>query len=445
MGLVQQASKLAKTTEEDRNRYVDFLRALAITAVVTGHWLVIDIQLQDGVPEGINALTEASWTHWGTWLFQVIPLFFLVGGYANAVSWRRHEENGDGWASWLSRRSLRLLWPTAIFVAVGLMVVPIAALTDLPEDVLSQAGWAVTIILWFLAVYLGVAVLTPLTIRAHDAWGLWFVAGLCALVAANDAIRFVGGIEVFSYLNYALVWILFHQIGYAWKDGLLPDAAPSFGLAALFAATLVALVVWGPYPVSMVGVPGSEIQNTGPPSLALLFLGLAQIGVAMSLRQPAKRMLQAPRVWAAVVGGNLVAMSVFLWHVVPVAVLAAILSAVGTTLPGETGSLPWLLLRPVWILLLAVLLVPLVLLVGKVERPPNSLESWIQDHGRLSLPMGLVGVGLASAGLARLTLEGFWAGGPALIPVFGALAFFGGALLAIGSGGDSPKGEATGT
>lgn len=61
-----------------------------MAAVVVGHWLVIDLRLVDGLPTGVKVLAESSWTNWGTWVFQVIPLFFLVGGYANSVSWRAH-------------------------------------------------------------------------------------------------------------------------------------------------------------------------------------------------------------------------------------------------------------------------------------------------------------------------------------------------------------------
>jgi len=35
-----QAKVLAEGTASDRNRYVDFLRAVSILAVITGHWLV---------------------------------------------------------------------------------------------------------------------------------------------------------------------------------------------------------------------------------------------------------------------------------------------------------------------------------------------------------------------------------------------------------------------
>ena len=34
------AKSLAAKTPDDRNRYVDFLRAISILMVITGHWLV---------------------------------------------------------------------------------------------------------------------------------------------------------------------------------------------------------------------------------------------------------------------------------------------------------------------------------------------------------------------------------------------------------------------
>lgn len=441
MGLVQQASEAASRTQEDRNRYADFLRVLAIAAVVAGHWLIIDVQLVDGLPTGVSALEEATWIHWGTWVFQVIPIFFLVGGYANAVSWRAHFDRGEDWASWLRRRSLRLLWPTTFFVAAGLILTPMAASLGAPEPILAQAGWVVAIILWFLAMYLAIAALTPLTIKAHDRWGWSFIIAMICLVVVADTARFLTETEAAALINYPLVWGIFHQIGYAWQQHSLPSLPATTGLTAATGLALLLVVLWGPYPVSMVGVPGAEIQNTGPPTLALLLLGLTQIGVLMALRFALTSWLQRPRPWAVVVGGNLVVMSVFLWHVVPVVILGAIFAGFGFTLPGEAGSMTWLAFRPLWIVMLTVLTVPVILMVRIGEQPPQMLQSAVRRQGRArsTLALGLVGIALASTGLARLTVEGFWVGPPTMIPVWGGLAFFVGAVLTIGSAALAPR------
>jgi fucose 4-O-acetylase-like acetyltransferase len=435
MGIFQQASELAQEAGPERNRYADFLRVVAIIAVVVGHWLVMDVRLEDGLPTGVNALEESTWIHWGTWAFQVIPLFFMVGGFANAVSWRAHRD-GD-WASWLRRRAVRLLWPTALFVAAGLILTILATLADPPRAVLSQATWAVAIILWFLAVYLVVAALTPLSIAAHDRWGWGFLVLLVILVVVADGVRFIAGNEVPAYANYALVWGTFHQIGFMWSDDQLPSARSLWAISLTSFVILFALVVWGPYPVSMVGVPGAEVQNTGPPTLALLLVGFVQIGVALALRSVIAPWLEGDsRLWTVVVIGNIAIMSIFLWHVVPVPVLAWILSMLGFSPQWAPGTSEWLAFQTAWVFALAVLLVPLVMVVQRFERPPDRLDELASrpgDNG-IGLAAGLVGTGVAAAGLARLTIEGFWVGGPTVIPIWGALAFFGGSALAIGSG-----------
>jgi len=40
MSIWQQAADMAQKTPPERNRYVDLLRALSISAVVLGHWLM---------------------------------------------------------------------------------------------------------------------------------------------------------------------------------------------------------------------------------------------------------------------------------------------------------------------------------------------------------------------------------------------------------------------
>ena len=78
----------AARTPADRERLADLLRAVAICLVVVGHWLAISVTYQDGRLSGRNALTDLAWAHPVTWLFQVMPVFFVVGGYANSASLR---------------------------------------------------------------------------------------------------------------------------------------------------------------------------------------------------------------------------------------------------------------------------------------------------------------------------------------------------------------------
>ena len=105
----QRAQALAEKTPTRRNRSVDFLRAASITVVVTGHWLMAAAWLDGDIIRMGDMLEFAPWTQWLTWSFQVMPLFFMVGGYSNGVSWQSARRKGLGYHLWLSTRLQRLL------------------------------------------------------------------------------------------------------------------------------------------------------------------------------------------------------------------------------------------------------------------------------------------------------------------------------------------------
>ena len=86
MGIWSQAAALATQTPDDRNRYVDFLRALSILFVISGHWLIATAYYDNGTLVPGDMLAIEPWTRWLTWLFQVMPIFFIVGGFSIASS-----------------------------------------------------------------------------------------------------------------------------------------------------------------------------------------------------------------------------------------------------------------------------------------------------------------------------------------------------------------------
>jgi uncharacterized membrane protein len=84
----RKARELAQMTPPERNRWVDFLRAVSILAMVCGHWLMAGVYVDAaGALQRGDLLSVSQWAHWLTWAFQVMPVFFLVGGYSNGVSW----------------------------------------------------------------------------------------------------------------------------------------------------------------------------------------------------------------------------------------------------------------------------------------------------------------------------------------------------------------------
>lgn len=140
---------LVAATPASRDRHADLVRLFAISAVVLGHWLAVVIVLRDGRLVGQNALALLPWAHWATWVFQVMPLFFLVGGYANAASWRSRRERGWNGAFWVRSRALRLLRPTTLFVAVVTVGAFVARVLGVDPRLVDAAAWAAGIALWF--------------------------------------------------------------------------------------------------------------------------------------------------------------------------------------------------------------------------------------------------------------------------------------------------------
>jgi hypothetical protein len=413
---------LADHTPESRNRYVDFLRALSILAVVTGHWLMAAPHLENGVPELSHLLDVSPWSQWLTWVFQVMPVFFFVGGFSNCVSWESARRKGQPYAEWLDGRLRRLLGPVLPLLIVWALMAAVARSQGVGPGMIRVGSRVALVPVWFLAVYILVIVVVPLSHGAWRRWGLGSIVApvLCAVVV--DVAFFAAGLRALGWANYLLVWLAVHQLGYAWYDRRLAGprvALPLFGLGLV---TLVALVTLGPYPLSLVGVPSDEISNTLPPKLPLLALAAAQIGLLLSLETLARRWLERRVPWACTVLVNGMIMTIFLWHSTVMMLLVGLAFwklPVVVSLAPASGA--WWAARPAWILVHALLSVPFLLIFSRFERPrigdQRALPGWMQ----------LAGGGLACWGLALLALDGVGGEGwlglrwiPLILPILGA-------------------------
>jgi peptidoglycan/LPS O-acetylase OafA/YrhL len=114
--------KLAAGTPASRDRYVDFLRAFSILVVVFGHWFIALIWREGGEIGVHNAIgvTRGLWL--ATWLFQVMPVFFFVGGFSNLKTYEAMRARGESLSDFFRVRFERLLQPTAVFVVIWLAI-----------------------------------------------------------------------------------------------------------------------------------------------------------------------------------------------------------------------------------------------------------------------------------------------------------------------------------
>ena len=230
------------------------------------------------------------------------------------------------------------------------------------------------------------------------------MAALCAAALLVDLARFAGGLGVLGNLNFALVWLALHQVGFAWRDGLLTKPV-ALGLLGVGVVGLALSITVGPYPVSMVGLPGDEISNMSPPTVALLSQGLALCGAAALTRGPMARVLARPRAWRAVVTAGAFAMTAFLWHLTALLVTLLGARALGIGLP-EVGSATWWWTRPVWFVVLAVPTSLLVAVFVRFDRGPRSASGLAAGQPRWIDRAAIAGVVVTVFGILMVSIVG---------------------------------------
>ena len=437
--------QLAERTPAARERYVDLLRALAITMVVLGHWGITVIGYdRAGRPTGHSALGDLPWAWPLTWVAQVMPVFFLVGGYANAASLAARRSRGGDATGWLIDRSARLVRPTTALLVVLAVGAAVARLRGADPTEIRTVVWFATIPLWFLVAYLVVVPLTPPMYALHRRFGLVVPLVLVGLVALGDLGRIFGPAGLATG-NYLFGWLAVHQVGFAWYDTRFPDTPPRRRLplsrragAVLVAVGLTALVLLtlvGPYPVAMLNVPGERLDNAAPPSLALLAVATAQLGLILLLRGPAERWLHRPRPWQAVIAVNAVILTVFLWHLTAAVLLTGLLDALGLLPTPRVGSSAWWAWRVPWLLALAVMLAALVAVFGPIEartrRPgrtgADGRERKPSGHTPLATALVVAGYAGVVAGLLLNSLTRKAAPEPLGLPAPALVAYLAGA------------------
>ncbi len=417
------------TARPVRNLAVDFYRVSGVVLIVLGHWLAGSVTYHDGSFGRQNPLVDQPWTQWLTWPLQAVPTFFLVAGYAGAVSWtHRRDTDGVSRQTWLRHRLARVLGPTAVYVALVSVVVVVLGVYGVAGSVLEYAGWAVAMHLWFLAVYLVVVSLTPIAIAAQRRWGLLVPAVLTVGVVAVDAAIIGGHLRYLGSVNYLLCWGALYQLGIAWHGGLLAGRRPM--LLAAGSATALALLIWlGPYPVSMIGVPGQTVDNTTPPTVALVAFGCAQAGLVVTVAPALNRALHAAPVQRVLSVANTNVMALYLWHMIPVVIVAIIGYPNGLLPQPIEGTTDWWLARLEWVVILGLVTASEMVLLWwgrRVFAAPLPMLG-IPLAERWAEPVMLAGAGMAAYGLAFLAADGFAPDGH--YPWVVALIFAAGALL----------------
>lgn len=431
MQIWSQASEMAAKTPPERNRYVDFLRSVSILIVIVGHWLIATTYYADGTLTSGHLLKSQPQTQWLTWLFQVMPIFFIVGGYANGVSLESARRKGIGYAGWLAARLNRLVIPLLVLLTAWAGIATILHLFGARPGVIEYASKAALIPTWFLAIYIMVVILAPSMYNLWQRLGFasfWLFVVVAVLV---DIVFFAADIRWPGWSNYFWVWLAVHQLGFAWRDDRMGSPARLIAYSAAGLLALSLLIFVGPYPLAMVGSPDPGLSNTLPPKITLLALGVFQFGLLLSLQTPMRRVLENLQLWTATVLINSMIMTIYLWHITVMVIFIALLYlAGGIGLGLEPGSADWWWSRPIWIFVLLLLLLPVALLISPLERRSRGGGSSIPSSFRQ-----VTGAMMFCLGVALLSLFGYGSGAlPGLDIGAFVLVLLGAALSGVLSG-----------
>lgn len=331
-----------------RDPFVDGVRAVGILLVVALHWLMVEAAWDGRELEVGNALAHGpAWLL--TWL-QPLPLLFFAAGAAARYDLARHPGE-PGWR-FAGVRLVRMARPVAVFAGIWALLVAALPHLGVPEAAVERVARIVPQPLWFLGVQLALLALAPLLVRTLRRFGgarVLLVAA--ALPVVVDLLRFSDELPIPGWPNVLLAWAVPFLGGLLDADRRLRPGPAGPGartavparlvlglLAAAGLAATVLLLLVGPYPVSLIGMPGDTMSNLAPPTAPVVGFAVAQVAGVLVFRDALGRWAGRSRLvrWA---GAR--SMGLYLWHLTAMfAVSGVVLLGVGAALP-EPWTWDW--------------------------------------------------------------------------------------------------------
>ncbi|HSO92808.1 MAG TPA: acyltransferase [Arthrobacter sp.] len=407
-----------QTLRPDRDLVIDLARFFCLALVVVAHTMMVSPVLNpDGTVTSDNTLGNQHWFEPVVWVLQVMPLFFVAGGITGLQSWRRLHARGGSAFDFMQARMLRLLRPAAVLLALMFAGLWAARLSGVDPQVIQLLASGAGMPLWFLAAYLAAQLNLPLLARLHARAPWLTLAVLTSLVVTVDCLR--GTLPPLAYLNMVFLWCAVQQLGFFLADGgPVTLGRPALAGLILGSNLVLGLLVWlGLY-------SGNMLVNLNPPNLTLLLLGVSQ-AAALQLFRPVLAEL-ASLAWVRqflLIAGRW-SMTVYLWHLPLLAAMSGLLLLTDFPQPAG-GTAAWWWGRPLVLLALIGLLLPVLALFGRLEERPTAPATArsrpaaavvtaavvvyvpVADAALNGLTLGLLGGGTACFALAVMLLGRF--------------------------------------
>lgn len=363
-----------------RDPYIDFVRAFSLIVVVIWHWVFTILVWKDDGPHATSPIGFFRGLFVVTWLLQVMPLFFFVGGYAQLRGWESARRKGRSLWGFVLGRVRELAIPALALVLVWTSLgVVVTAVFDV-----AWMGRAVRLVispLWFLATYLLLLLALPLLLRLHERFDVLVLVWLVGLAGVVDLLRLRYEVPGIAWANMFLVWGLCMQLGFFYERLVASPRRVHWALAWGGLYALFGLVATSFYPGSMVGVPGERFSNMAPPTLPIAALVFFQAGVALLVRPWVLERLVTSERWATTSEVmNRFSLPLYLFHTTGLAVARGTWHWVRGGQEQREPDLVWWLTRPFAFLGALVVTLPVIYFFGRRwVRPPPAGEQVISS------------------------------------------------------------------
>lgn len=358
-----------------RDTGIDFVRALCVLGVVLLHSIMVGVSVTASGPVFENASDGTAWIAPLSWVFQVMPLFFVIAGFSGLLAYTRLRERGGTPAQFIAGRIHRLLLPAVFTIGIVGIALVLLERIGVPADLIAVAGFRYGQPLWFLGVFLFCQALLPVLVEAHRRAPLITIAAIAASAVAVDILRAATGIDGLGFINLAFAWMALQQLGFFLADGRIDAISRRTRaiVASTAVAALIATFVGGIYSPDL-------IANINPPTAALLLVGVVHTAGLSLFRSHLERFSRRPLIAAFTGFVTPRTMTIYLWHM-PVLLAMAGATAIfsmssGIALPA-LNSLEWWLSRPFWLACALAITTVIAVLFARIEarRMPTSAAS----------------------------------------------------------------------
>lgn len=400
-----------------RDPVIDLVRALSVIAVLLLHGMQMGVTVGPSGTVLEYATVGAVWYAPVTWILQVLPIFFVIGGFSGMLAFRRLRDRGGTATDYVVGRVHRLLLPAVVTISVVAVALAVLQSRGAPAGLVLEAGVRYGQPLWFLGVFLGTQAVLPVMLRAHERAPLAALTTLAAAALGVDALRSLTGLDAVGYANIAVVWLALQQLGFFLADGRLDALRPVTRVRIGIGAVALLAGAFAP------GLCSPDlIAHMNPPTSALLLVGVAQTAAFTLLRPTLAALIAHSGIAAVTAFVAARTMTIYLWNL-PVLLTMAGASAYlaehdGLLLPEPSGLL-WWTLRPSWLVLSLVLTATVAWALGGIERrrlrrptdsPARALQAVLLALAGVLIPLlagttvltAMVAAGLFLAALSKV-------------------------------------------